>query len=105
MENAESGRPFDSSRDQLEKNLESSPPNSTPNSNSAEGRGDGSSAGRSLTLSDLLLSRWLSLTGDIRESGVAIRIGQGQSGLVVTLENVFVCPRHQIHLGQACPMC
>lgn len=107
MENNEQNKFFDlsanpSSPTKSASSLKPSPKNSKHGAD-ADG---GQQVGPKLTNSELLLSKWLSLTGDIRDSGVDVRMSESGSGVMVILGGTRLCRKHNlIYVGQTCPIC
>lgn len=91
---------------QLGSNSEGSDPNLNPNSEGDRVGADTDRAGKMLRLSDVLLSQLQALLGDLGEAGAGVRMFERPDGLAILLEEVRVCPAHQIiYKRESCPMC
>lgn len=106
MENLEQNASFDSSPVPQSGILGSLPNPLKPSSSSAAAVDDGPPAESTPSNLNELLSWLQTLIGQLKQSGVTVRLFQNPGMLKIGLENVSLCQEHKfLYAGQKCPFC
>lgn len=106
MENLEQNASFDSSPTLPSETLESSLNPSRPNLSNAAAVDDGTPAEPTPSNLNELLSWLQTLIGQLKQSGVKVKLFQNQGMLKIGLENVSLCQEHKfLYAGDKCPFC